>query len=348
MNVRVTFLFILFFFLSFVSKAGKGKIIVSLDGTGQFTSIQAAINSVPDYGGEQAIIYIKNGNYTQEKLIIPSTKRNVSIIGESREKTIISYAIYDCKSPASENKCPDTLWQKWKDNKDLVRTSATLTILADSCVIENLTIRNTAGPVGQALALTLRGDKIIFRNCTITGYQDTILLGADGKRNYFYNCYILGRTDYIFGGGIGFFEQCEVASYGGGWITAPSTPESQRYGYVFNRCKFSYVTGSPGKSDDGRLVALGRPWHNYPKVAILNSELSDKIDARGWPTTWNMSYAATSDKLHLYEYNNSGSAADFSKRAGWAGMKLLTKTEAAEYSKEKVLAGSDGWVPDKK
>jgi pectinesterase len=328
--------------------AQQKKIMVAPDGSGQYTSIQAAINAAPGNSTEQVVIYIKNGLYDKEKLIIPADKRHLKIVGESREKTIISYNIYDCNSPSSANKCPDTLWRIWKDNKELVRTSATLTILADSCVLENLTIQNTAGAVGQALALTLRGDKIIFRNCNINGYQDTILMAADGKRNYFYNCYVLGRTDYIYGGGIGFFDNCEIASYGGGWITAPSTPELQPYGFIFSHCRFTFVPGSPRPADDSKLIALGRPWHNYPKVTILDSELCDRIDPLGWPTTWRMTYADTSAQLHLYEYNNTGKGADVSKRASWVGLKQLTKEQATAYSKEKVLGGKDGWNPTRK
>ncbi|RXK83643.1 pectinesterase family protein [Filimonas effusa] len=328
--------------------AAKQKIVVAQDGSGQYTTVQSAIDASPSNSAEQTVIYIKNGLYDQEKLIIPADKRNLKLVGESREKTIISYAIFDCNSPASANKCPDSLWVKWKHNSDLIRTSATLTILADSCILENLSIKNTAGPVGQALALTLRGDKIIFRNCNITGYQDTILMAADGKRNYFYNCYVLGRTDYIYGGGIGFFDNCEIASYGGGWITAPSTPEKQLYGFVFDKCRFSFASGSPRKGDDGSLVAIGRPWHNYPKVAILNSDLGDRIDPRGWPTTWRMDYASESDKLHLFEYNNTGKSADFSQRAPWKGMKQLSRQEAEAYSVESVLKGNDNWKPTRK
>ncbi|MDR6339536.1 pectinesterase [Filimonas zeae] len=325
--------------------AKQKQIVVAQDGSGQYTTIQQAINAAPSNSVEPVVIFIKKGNYSTEKLIIPADKKQLKLLGESREQTIISYAIYDCNSPASQNKCPDTLWQKWKDNKELIRTSATLTIVADEVVVENLTVKNTAGNVGQALALTLRGDKIIFRNCIITGYQDTVLLAEDGKRNYFENCYILGRTDYIYGGGIGFFEQCEIASFGGGWITAPSTKASQPYGFVFNNCRFTFVKGSPNIKDDSRPVALGRPWHNYPKVAILNSDLCSQIDPKGWPTTWHMDYAATSDSLQLVEYANSGAGADFSQRASWAGIKQLTKAQAENYTLQKVLGGKDGWKP---
>jgi len=320
----------------------KADMVVALDGSGQFKSIQEAINAVPDSSLKRTVIFIKNGTYHTEKLIVPASKMNLTLMGEDREKTIIRYHIYDCSSVESENKCPAESWLLWKDNRELIRTSATLTVMADNFLAVNMTIANTAGPVGQALALTLRGDKIQFSNCNILGYQDTILLGRNGKRNLFTNCLVLGRTDYIYGPGIGYFVNCEIRSYGGGWITAPSTPETQMYGFVFNRCKFTYIGDSPRKGDDGRPVAIGRPWHNYPKVTVLNSEMCEQMHPEGWPTTWRMEYASTSDKLQLYEYNNTGKGADMSKRAKWAGIRSLTASEAKRYTMKLVLGD---WRP---
>lgn len=321
------------------------SVVVARDGSGDYSSIQAAIDMAPDSCAERFIIYIKNGVYDTEKLIIPATKKNLVLVGEDRRQTVISYHIYDCDSPDSENKCPAESWALWKDNRELIRTSATLTIMADDCLLENLTISNTAGPVGQALAVTVRGNRAIFRECDLLGYQDTVYLPRGGKRYYFENCMILGRTDYIYGGAIAFFQSCEIRSFGGGWVTAPSTPEEQEYGFIFNECRFTYSTGSPRAGDDGELIAIGRPWHQYPKVAILNSEMCAEMDPKGWPTVWFMEYAATSDKLHLYEYNNSGPGADMTHRSAWAGLRSLTAEEAAGYTVD-VLRGTDNWTPE--
>ncbi len=325
------------------AKTQHADLIVAQDGSGDYRTLQAAINAVPDNSDKRFVIYIKKGKYDQEKLIVPQSKKNLTLRGEERSHTIISYHIYDCKSPETGNKCPAESWALWKDNADLVRTSATLTVMADGCVVENLTVENTAGPVGQALALTLCGNKLIFRNCDILGYQDTVLLRKDGMLNFFLNCLIVGRTDYIYGGGIGYFQSCEIRSWGGGWITAPSTPKNQKYGFVFNQCNFTYMSASPRPGDDGKPVAIGRPWHNYPKVAILNSVMCEQMHPEGWPTTWHMEYAATSKDLHLYEYNNTGKGADMSGRAKWAGIKELTKKEAKEYTIRRVLGNVERW-----
>ena len=165
-------------------------------------------------------------------------------------------------------------------------------------------------------------------------------LWKDGKRSYFENCLVVGRTDYIYGGAVAWFENCEIRSWGGGWITAPSTRGDQPYGFVFHRCRFTYAPNSPRNGDDGRPIAIGRPWHNFPKVAILDSDLCDEMDPLGWPTNWGKPYVETSPDLHLYEYGNRGRRADMSGRAKWTGIRALTPAEAAQYTVENVLGGN--------
>lgn len=329
--------------LASLGQAINADIVVALDGSGDFTQIQDAIDAVPDNSSIPTVIYLKRGLYNTEKLIVPATKTNVVLIGESRDETIISYFIYDCQAGGFNGKCPAADAQQWSG--DNIASSATLTVMADDFQAENLTIENTAGPVGQAQAITVRGDRVVFRNCNLTGYQDTIYLWSNGKRSYFEGCLIVGRTDYIYGGGTAFFQNCEIRSWGGGWITAPATAQNEPFGYVFNQCQLTYALNSPRAGDDGDLVRLGRPWQNYPKVAWLYCEMTDQIHPQGWGDTWNMPYAATSTDLHLYEYMNTGPGADMSGRAGWAGLRSLTAAEAANYTVQNVLGGSDGWAP---
>jgi len=321
------------------TNSANADIVVALDGSGDFTKIQDAINAVPSNSDRETVIYIKRGTYNTEKLIIPSDKKNVHFIGESRDETVISYHIYDCP----DGKCPPEDAALWSG--DNIRTSATLTIQGDGFKAENLTIENTAGPVGQAQAITVRSDKVVFINCNLRGYQDTIYFWGSGKRDYFKNCLVIGRTDYIYGDGIAFFDSCEIRSWGGGWITAPSTPKDQAYGFVFSKCAITYAESSPRAGDDGALVRLGRPWHEYPKVAWLYCDMTGKINPEGWGDTWNMNYASTSTDLHLYEYKNTGAGADMSGLADWAGLRAMTDPEALNYTAQKVLAGSDGWNP---
>lgn len=339
---QFTLLFALLFSVGLVHAAAF-EVVVAQDGSGDFTTMQAAINAVPDQAETRSVIRIKNGIYDQEKLIIPATKRNISFIGESREHTIISYHCYNGISPESKGLLPVAAWKKWNYDPMLVRTSASLIIFAEGCSFENLTIRNTAPPLGQGLAIAVCADRTQFRRCNLLGYQDTIYLWTKGKRSYFERCLVVGRTDYIYGGGIGFFYRCEIRSYGGGWVTAPSTGQDQRYGFVFDRCRFTYRDGSPRKGDDGLPYALGRPWHNYPKVTILRSYISKEAHPMGW-LPWNMPYASTSPDLHLYEYRNRGKGADMSARIDWVGLRALNREEAAQYTIERVFGDHpDSW-----
>lgn len=326
--------------VSFLSLSAAPKVgfeaTVALDGTGDFVSLQEAINAVPDNADFRSVIYIKNGVYDREKLIVPASKRNITFRGQSRRKSIISYHMYNGPSPETRGQLPVADYHRWKYDPMLVRTSATIIILSDGCRFENLTIRNTAKPLGQALAVAVCGDKTKFLSCDLLGYQDTIYLWTGGKRTYFERCLVVGRTDYIYGGGIGYFYRCHISSYGGGWITAPSTTKEQPYGFVFDRCRFTYRPNSPREGDDGQPYAIGRPWHNFPKVMVKHSRLSKELHPMGW-LPWNMRYAPTSPDLHLYEYRNRGRGADMSGRIDWVGMRELNDHEAENYRIERVF-----------
>lgn len=342
---RAVFTVSILFISNCLSAQINDQITVAIDGSGDYVKIQDAVNAVPSDRAERTVIFIKNGLYNNEKIIVPADKKKVTFRGENRKKTILSYHIFDCTGGLN-NKCPAEDAAKWEGQN--IRTSASVTIQGDEFRAENITFQNTAGPVGQALAVFITSDKNVFINCNFLGYQDTMLLGEDGTRSYFKNCMILGRTDYIYGGGIGYFESCEIRSFGGGWITAPSTPKDQKYGFVFNKCKLTFLGNSPRQNDDKQPFSLGRPWHNFPKVAWLNCEIAKELNPQGWPTTWRMDYASTSADLHLYEYNNKGKGADMAGRAKWKGLRALSVAEAKLYSMENVLNGSDNWIPSAK
>jgi autotransporter-associated beta strand protein len=342
------FTFLILGILSFNKTSAQSftpDIVVDINGTGDFTTIQAAFDAVP--AGTPTTIYVKRGLYDKEKLIIPANKPNITLIGESRTETIISYDIYNCND-GGDGFCPDAKVALWASNTELMRTAATLTILANDFKAENITIRNTAGPVGQAQALTIRADRNVFVNCDLLAYQDTIYfwMNSTAFRAYFYGCVVEGRTDYIYGRGIGVFNECEIRSFGGGWITAPSSGIDQTYGFVFYKCNLTYKANSPRNGDDGVPFRFGRPWHEYPKVAWLYCNITDKLNPEGWGDKWSMDYADTSTDLHLYEWMNTGAGADMTGRANWAGLRAMAnQAEADLYEPKIVLKGTDNWDP---
>jgi pectinesterase len=286
------------------------KMMVAQDGTGDYTTIQQAIDASRSFPDQRVTIYVKNGIY-HEKVVVPSCNTRLSIIGESPEKTIISYGDYFSKINRGRNS-----------------TFYTYTVLveADDFYAENLTFENSAGAVGQALALSVRGDRCVFRNCRIAGNQDTLYTDGLNSRQYFDNCYIEGTTDFIFGAATVLFNNCTICSKSNSYITAASTPQGKPFGYVFSNCRLTAAEGV-------QKVYLGRPWRDFAKVVFIHCEIGSHIQPAGW-SNWS---GTGRDKTAYYaEYGNTGPGADVSQRVAWSHQ--LSAEEAAQYTTEKILA----------
>jgi pectinesterase len=206
----------------------------------------------------------------------------------------------------------------------------TATIDADNFTAENITFENSAGPVGQALAIRVDGDRAAFHHCRFLGWQDTILVNRG--RQYFDDCYIEGHVDFIFGAATAWFENCHIHCLRDGYVTAASTPQDQPYGFVFSHCTID--------GENGVKTFLGRPWRLYASVTYLNCDLSDVIRPEGW-NDWKKPQAHTTARYA--EFNSTGSGSNAQARADWT--KQLTPAEAKKISIAKVLGGTDQWVP---
>ena len=300
--------------IHFLALALGQKLVVAQDGSGDYSTIQAAVDAIPAFPLQRMEIHIKNGTY-REKLVISSWKTNLSFIGEDQEKTIIVYDDYSGKGAIN------------------TFTSYTVLVQGNGFRAENITFRNNAGPVGQAVALHVEADRCVFKNCRIIGDQDTIYAGVDSSRQYYLNCYIEGTTDFIFGPATAFFENCTVHSKKNSYITAASTPQGQQFGFVFQNCTFT-------ASAEATKVYLGRPWRPYAQTVFLNSNLGTHIRPEGWHN-WNKPDA---EKTTFYaEYKSTGPGAAKEKRVSWSTQ--LSRKEARKYIPEKVMAGADQWVP---
>jgi pectinesterase len=294
----------------------QNYIVVDRNGTGNFRNIQQAIDSVRAFNPAGTVtIFIKKGFY-KEKLEIPTHVCNVRLIGEDRDKTIINWDDHA------------------KINKMGTFRTFTLKICGNDIRLENLTIENSAAQLGQAVALHVEGDRAVFVNCRFLGNQDTIYTGRENMRQYFLNCYIEGTTDFIFGPSTVWFEECTILCKRNSYITAASTPQNIKYGYILNKCNIQLA-------DTVSDVYLGRPWRAYAMTLFMNCQLPKGIRPVGWDNWRN----AENEKTARYmEYNNTSEGADTSGRT-WS--KILTKKEAAEYTVENVLKGFDGWNPTK-
>ncbi len=206
-----------------------------------------------------------------------------------------------------------------------------VTIEADDFSAENITFENSAGDVGQALAIAVMGDRAVFKNCRFLGWQDTIYDQAG--RHYYENCYIAGHCDFIFGGGTAFFEKCRIHCLEGSYITAASTPQDEPYGYVFSNCT---ISGEPVRPK----TYLGRPWRDYANVIFLNTQMEDVIRPEGWH---NWSKPEREKTARYAEYNSTGPGGEPSARVLWS--RQLTEDEVKGITVETVLKGRDGWNP---
>ena len=292
----------------------QDTIVVSRDGTGNFRTLQEAIESARAFMDYTVTIYVKNGVY-KEKVIVPSWVENIILIGEDRDKTIITYDDH-----ANINK---------------MGTFRTYTVKVEGSDItfKNLTIENNAAQLGQAVALHTEGDRLKFINCRILGNQDTIYTGAKFTRLYFKDCYIDGTTDFIFGPSTALFEDCIIHSKRNSYVTAASTPKEAKYGYVFKHCK---LTAEPGVDK----VYLGRPWRPYAYTLFIECELGKHIVPAGWH---NWGKQSNEETARYMEYKNTGEGANVSERVAWS--KQLTKKEAEAVTVDAIFSTQSNWNP---
>lgn len=294
------------------------ELIVAADGSGRFKTVQEAIMAIPaGTPADPVIIRIKPGTY-KELLYVQREKRFFHLVGEDPSNTILTYDLY--------------AGMQGPDGKPIgtFRTPSTV-IDADDFTAENITFENSAGPKGQALAIRIDGDRVVFRNCRFLGWQDTLF--ANRGRHYFEACYIAGHVDFIFGGATVFFEKCHIHCRANGYITAASTPDYQPFGFVFSNCKIT------GESAEVKTY-LGRPWRAFSSVIFLTTEMSDVVRPAGWHN-WDL---PDREKTSRYaEFNSTGAGAIWQARAKWS--RQLNKAQARSLTARKVLAGHDGWNP---
>ncbi|KAA2239837.1 pectin esterase [Chitinophaga agrisoli] len=309
-------LFLLLFFLLPAAFCQTRKITVAKDGSGDYNTVQAAINAIKDDNPETTIVFIKNGTY-KEKLTLPATKINVHFIGESVEQTILTYDDYASRKDSAGNNIGTS-------------GSASFSIYGANFSAENITFENAAGPVGQAVAVRVTGDKAKFVNCCFLGFQDTLYTHGPDSRQYYSKCYIEGTVDFIFGASTALFDSCTIHGKKGGYYTAASTTEGKQFGYVFINCRLD------GDAPAGSYY-LGRPWRPTAKVVYIHCQLGNTVKPEGWHN-WGKT---DNERTAFYaEYANSGDGAASTGRVPWAHQ--LTAAEANNYTTANILSG---WKP---
>lgn len=312
-RVSVFFGFVLLFFAAQAQPGIQYEMVVAQDGSGDFTKIQDAIDATKAFPDKRITIFIKNGVYN-EKIRVPAWNNLLSLIGEDAVKTIITWGDYFDKIARGRNSTFFTY---------------TFKVEADDFYAENLTIENSAGQVGQAVALHVEGDRCVFKNCRLLGNQDTVYLNGEKSRHYFTGCTIEGTTDFIFGSATAVFNACAIFSKSDSYITAASTTQGKPFGFVFINCKLL-------PKDGAKAVYLGRPWRDYAKTVFIACEMGGHILPEGWHN-WDKTEAEST--TFYAEYKNAGPGANPEKRVNWSHQ--LSDEEAKNYTLENILGD---WV----
>ncbi|MXV14080.1 pectinesterase family protein [Hufsiella ginkgonis] len=313
--------FIIAMLASFAAGAQQ-RITVAQDGSGNYRTVQEAINAVPDFSEKVTKIFVKPGTY-KERIVLARSKINVFIIGGDAATTILTWDDYASKTDSSGR---------------ALGTSRTASFYAYGAgfTATNITFENSSGPIGQALAIYVGADRARFFNCRFLGFQDTILTNNAGDREYYYNCYIEGTTDFIFGPATALFEKCKIfCKKGGMYITAASTPDTVKYGYVFLGCD---ISGSAPENS----FHLGRPWRPFAKVVFIRCNLASVVKDLGWH---NWLKPGNEKTAYYAEYKNTGPGFQPDKRVAWSHQ--LTDDEAKAYTKTQILKGWDPALKDK-
>ncbi|MBX0292075.1 pectin esterase [Hymenobacter sp. HSC-4F20] len=303
--------------LALAATARPQELVVAQDGTGQFRTVQAAIDAAPAQSKQEVIIRIRKGVY-KEKLVIPVSKTHLTLLGDDRDQTILTFDDHSGKGAIN------------------TYTSYSVLVQGTDFTAENLTFQNTAGrTAGQAVALHVEADRCTFRNCRILGDQDTLFLATGHTRQYFYRCLIEGTTDFIFGSSTAVFDRCTIRSKKNSHITAAATPQDQAYGFVFRKCRLTAdITLATN-------VSLGRPWQPYAQVAYLHTYMGAHIRPAGWDN-WKK---PESEKTARYaEYRSTGpGAAPAATRVAWA--RQLSRQQARQYTTNRIFATMPAWKP---
>ena len=286
--------------------------VVAQDGSGDFFTLTEAVAAVPDFCRDTTRILVCEGTY-REKIAIPATKRNVVL--ESRGAVTVTWDDYAAKTGPTGRPLGTS-------------GSSTVYFGGDGWTVRGLTFENSAGRVGQAVAVQCLGTGLHFIGCRFLGNQDTLYLYGAGNRDgetvtenariLFEECYVEGTTDFIFGSAAALFRNCEIRSTADSYITAASTCRGQACGLIFENCRLTAAEGVA-------RCWLGRPWRDHAQTVFIGCEMGAHILPEGWHD-WSKPHA---QKIVFYaEYGSEGPGAAPRSRVKWS--RQLTEKEARQ------------------
>lgn len=330
--------------------------VVAQDGSGNYTSVQSAIDAAPDNSGEPWLIFVKNGSY-REQVIVPKSKIRIHLIGQDRDKTIIHHNLnVGGKPQEGEDAAKTAYWQHSVHNPSsevagfegsVVKVEGEYFYSENISYVNDWGVDSQAGP--QALAMSTQADAAAFSNCAFRSFQDTWMTSSrnDSYRLYAHDCWIEGAVDYFYGGGDALLENCTFYNVRSGSVIVAPCHKEARYGYVFRHC---VVDGNEAAASGKQK--LGRPWHNAPRTYYIHTTMRIPIAPEGWT---NM---GTIPEIFA-EYDSrdaAGNLLDLSQRkteyegrgeeAGTGSCRAtITAEEAEKLTYERIILRVDGWNP---
>ncbi|MBO5663244.1 MAG: hypothetical protein J6V49_04085 [Bacteroidales bacterium] len=336
-------------FRTTLPKAKLFDAVVAKDGSGDYTSIRAAVKAAPNNRTEPWIIFVKNGTY-EELVRVNQNQPYITLVGEDINKTILKFSITSNAGHERDN----ANFREAEGQGPVLVTNAPNFYLHNMTVINSWGYEKQAGP--QALALGSYADRFVMFNANLKSYQDTWQTGRDEHRHYARRSYIEGAVDFIYCSGDMVLDSCTLGlCRDGSVIVAPSHGAGVQYGYVFRDTKI--VSSKPGVVRTKN--SYGRPWHYFPRASFINTTWSKDIyfTEAGW--TDHMGGLP----VVFAEYNtrnHKGEVVDLSRRntyyytgdrnnptATCTAKAVLSKEEADALNVRTVLRGKDGWTPDK-
>ena len=324
--------------------------VVAQDGTGDYTTVQAAIDAAPENIGYPYLIFIKNGVY-DELVTIEQNKTNIHLIGQDKEKTVIKHYIM-CDSP-------DKPGSNSNPNDPNYGRHAVVEIGGNDFYSENIDFVNSYGVDTQngpmALALRTNADRLTTYNCKMRSFQDTWETSTKNEtdRHYVKDCHIEGAVDYLYGGGNVYLDHCTMYNMRAGSVIVAPCHRTSEFGYVFKSCT---IDGNDIAKTG--TCALGRPWHNSPKTVFLNTIAKNMISPAGWnnmgaiPAIFaeyntvdaNGNPVDLTNRRTEYTYSEKQDDDTYVQKSGTCKA-VLTADDVAKYSYENVVSGSDHWNP---
>ncbi|XVE53797.1 hypothetical protein DITRI_Ditri03aG0031000 [Diplodiscus trichospermus] len=294
------------------------NVTVAKDGSGKFKTISEALAAMPEKYDGRYVIFVKAGIY-EETVVVTKKMVNLTIYGDGSQKTIVT---------GNKN---------YIDGVPTYRT-ATFVASGDGFLAKAMGFRNTAGPEKhQAVAVRVDADRAIFLNCRFEGYQDTLY--AQTHRQFYRSCVVAGTIDFIFGDAAAVFQNCLIyvrkpMDNQKNIVTAQGRKDKfETTGIVLQNCKIlPDVSFTAFKSKFKSY--LGRPWKEYSRTIIMETQIEDFIDPAGW-LEWDGKFAL--DTLYYAEYNNQGPGAKTDGRVKWPGRKVINKEEAMKFTVENFL-----------